>query len=201
MSAMSNSPVPDEVVCCCHQIVVDIDASHIIHNLWRGNLRVRGVETAPITDLQDTQTHKCITLAWFKRSHRRCHLEEETQKCHNTKSYLYTSSSNTHKQTHPTTHTHTQTNTQWMTRSHLLLIGAFTDTRCTRVAPAGCPLVFALTEPFKRDTSSVKWFLCASQHHKASAGLTPEHMVKVGLLIEKKKKLRKEKKTFQALRM
>lgn len=33
MSAMSNSPVPDEVVCCRHQIVVDTDASHIIHNL------------------------------------------------------------------------------------------------------------------------------------------------------------------------
>lgn len=33
MSAMSNSPVSDEVVCCRHQIVVDIDASYIIHNL------------------------------------------------------------------------------------------------------------------------------------------------------------------------
>lgn len=33
VSRMSNSPVPDEVVCCRHQIVVDIEASHIVHNL------------------------------------------------------------------------------------------------------------------------------------------------------------------------
>lgn len=37
----------------------------------------------------------------------------------------------------------------------------------------------------------MKWFLSASQHHKASAGLTPDHMVKVGLLTEKKTKKRK----------
>lgn len=51
--------------------------------------------------------------------------------------------------------THTQTDRQWMTQSHLLLIGAFTDTRCTRRAPAGSPLVFTLTEPLK-DTQ-VQW--------------------------------------------
>lgn len=45
-----------------------------------------------------------------------------------------------------TTHTHTET----MTQSHLLLIGAFTATKCTGVAPTGSPLVYALcTDPLK----------------------------------------------------
>ena len=83
---------------------------------------------------------------------RRWHVEE-IQKCENTKSHSHTSSRHTHKQTHPSTHTHTT-----MTQSHLFLIGAFTDSRCTGVAPAGSPLVFTLADPLK-ETGSVKLFL------------------------------------------
>lgn len=36
-----------------------------------------------------------------------------------------------------------------MIQSHLLLIGAFTDARCTGVAPAGSPLVLTSTDPLK----------------------------------------------------
>lgn len=53
----SESPVPDEVIRCCHQIVLYVDASQVIHNLSGRNLHIWGVDVVPVTDLQDTQTN------------------------------------------------------------------------------------------------------------------------------------------------
>lgn len=47
----SESPVPDEVIRCRHQIVLYVDASQVIHNLRGRNLHIWGVDVVPITDL------------------------------------------------------------------------------------------------------------------------------------------------------
>lgn len=52
----SESPVPDEVIGCRHQIVLYVDASQVIQNLRGRNLLIWGVDVVPVTDLQDTQT-------------------------------------------------------------------------------------------------------------------------------------------------
>lgn len=53
----SESPVPDEVIRCRHQIVLYVDASQVIQNLRGRNLLIWGVDVVPITDLQDIQTN------------------------------------------------------------------------------------------------------------------------------------------------
>lgn len=53
----SESPVPDEIIRCCHQIVLHVDASQVIQNLRGRNLLIWGVDVVPVADLQDTQTN------------------------------------------------------------------------------------------------------------------------------------------------
>lgn len=95
------------------------------HNFWRWHLEE---ETRSLTTQKVTHTHPTGT-------------------CINKHTHTYTHPP-IHTRTHACTHTHT-THTQTMTQSHLLLIGTFTDTRCTGVAPAGFPHVFTLTDSLK----------------------------------------------------